>query len=233
MLHSSVRKTADLLESQKQRMLELMEVCYQGVDVKRFAEDLAEKEGCILLRDDGREIQGFSTFVILHESYEGRQVAVLFSGDTVVQQNHWGSNVLFVAFGHLLASLMRDSKGQECYWFLLSQGIRTYLLLPLGFKEFTPRWDGAASEFETGLLRHLARKRYGDAYDERRGVVSHQNYRLRSQFALIPEHRRDNPHVRYFLERNPGYVRGEELACLCRISAENFCRRTAALVSQA
>jgi hypothetical protein len=35
---------------------------------------------------------------------------------------------------------------------------------------------------------------------------------------------RENPWVRYFLQRNPGHVRGEELVCLTEMEASNLRR---------
>ena len=37
----------------------------------------------------------------------------------------------------------------------------------------------------------------------------------------MPEGRQDDPHVHYFLERNPGYAEGDELVCLAEVSLAN------------
>jgi hypothetical protein len=227
MLHSSLVAVSDLRERDRRTLMGLMDAHYSRVDHRQFEADLAEKEGCILLHDDNAVIRGFSTFTFLHTRYRSDPVIALFSGDTVIERGYWGSLELFRAFGRLLEGMLREHGDRLCYWFLLSQGFRTYLLLPLGFKSYTPGLDCEPSAFEAGLLDHLARSRYGDAYDPNRGIVRKPNYHLREQLAVIPPHRRSNPHVLFFLERNPGYLTGDELACLCRISDQNFRRRTA------
>jgi hypothetical protein len=40
----------------------------------------------------------------------------------------------------------------------------------------------------------------------------------------VPAGRAADPHVRFFLERNPGFVRGDELVCLTRIADDNLTR---------
>ncbi|MEQ1748451.1 MAG: hypothetical protein ABL974_03455 [Prosthecobacter sp.] len=44
---------------------------------------------------------------------------------------------------------------------------------------------------------------------------------LKAALAEVPEARQDDPHVRYFLERNPAYAEGDELVCLAEVSLAN------------
>jgi hypothetical protein len=45
---------------------------------------------------------------------------------------------------------------------------------------------------------------------------------LKPELCDVPEGRREDPRVRFFLNSNPGYARGEELVCLARIAPENM-----------
>jgi benzoyl-CoA reductase/2-hydroxyglutaryl-CoA dehydratase subunit BcrC/BadD/HgdB len=40
--------------------------------------------------------------------------------------------------------------------------------------------------------------------------------------AEVPDGRRDDPHVAYFLQQNPGWREGDELVCLTEIDDENL-----------
>jgi hypothetical protein len=73
-------------------------------------------------------------------------------------------------------------------------------------------------------MAFLARDRFGDAYDEAAGVLRFPQSlgHLRAEFADVPAAHRRLPEVAYFLERNPGYARGEELVCLCELSTGNL-----------
>ncbi len=118
----------------------------------------------------------------------------------------------------------RREPGRRLYWFLIVKGYRTYLYLPSFFHEFYPRHDRATPPFETALIARLAGSRYPDAFEPATGLVrfpeSHGH--LAPDLAEVPPHRADDPHVRFFLARNPGYVRGHELVCVAEISPTNM-----------
>ena len=63
-------------------------------------------------------------------------------------------------------------------------------------------------------------------YLKERGVVRvlPRADRLQEDLARIPDHKRENPHVRFFVDNNPGYPEGDELVCIARISASNLTR---------
>jgi hypothetical protein len=46
--------------------------------------------------------------------------------------------------------------------------------------------------------------------------------RLRPGVADLTPQRLRDPHVRFFVERNPGHAGGDELCCLAPITRENF-----------
>jgi hypothetical protein len=212
------------------RMFGLMTEHYEGVDRRRFLGDLEEKQGCMVLSDRDGTIWGFSSYVFLHTTYDGDAVCTLFSGDTVIDGRHWGSPQLFRTFAGLLSLMLRRHSDRSCWWFLLTQGIRTYLMLPLGFHTFVPRYDMCATEREVRLLSHLGRLKCGKDFDPETGIVRSRGYYLKEEYAPSQQRRAGNPHLRFFLERNPGHRRGDELACLCPIRPDNFRRRTAEMV---
>ena len=74
------------------------------------------------------------------------------------------------------------------------------------------------------LMDALACDRFGDAYDAASGVIrfpeSHGH--LREPFAEVSDAHRRRPEVAFFLDRNPGYARGDELVCLCELAADKL-----------
>ena len=213
----------DLSEWQTDCMLTLMNTYYQNVNKDKFAADLAEKDGVLILADAHHDIRGFTTYLTLSTVFQGAPYRILYSGDTIIEPAYWGHMALFRTFAALLKTLMRQDP-QPVYWFLLSKGVRTYLMLPLYFKHFYPCCQNGAAEDEANLLHHLAATRFGPQWLAKDGIVrlDPPADRLRDDLALIPADKRNNPHIRFFLDKNPGYVRGDELACLAKISQDNF-----------
>jgi hypothetical protein len=74
-------------------------------------------------------------------------------------------------------------------------------------------------------MSFLARKYYGDRYDDHLGIVRlPQAQVLRETFKEIPPGRQTNPHIQFFQQMNPGYLQGDELVCFTELSANNLTR---------
>ena len=234
-LVSEITTARRLSVAQKETMYQLMTAHYDNVSRPQFDQDLAEKDFVILLRDsnDG-QVCGFSTQKLMPIVVDDVPVRAIFSGDTIIARAFWGEQELGRAWSRLVAEIRNERPEQPLYWFLISKGYRTYLFLPLFFHDFYPRFDRPTPAHEQKVLDLLALSRYPLHYDLCRGLVvfpeSHGN--LKGDLAEISEHRLRNPHIRYFLERNPGYVKGDELACLAEISAVNMKSYAARTVAQ-
>jgi hypothetical protein len=216
---------AALTGAQRAEMFALLDRHYENVTRAGFAADLDEKQWVILLLDPATEaLCGFSTQRLLDVEVAGRPVRALFSGDTIVARDRWGDGTLAHVWGRLALALIDGAPEAELYWFLISKGYKTYRFLPLFFREFYPRHDLPTPVWAREVIDALARHKFPGAYDRGAGVVraGPGKDRLRCGVAdLGPERLRD-PHVRFFAERNPGHVDGDELCCLAPLTRANF-----------
>jgi len=211
--------------AQCETMFQLLERYYENVNRADFLADLAEKQWVIMLLDPrSEELCGFSTQMLMRVAVGGANVTALFSGDTIVAREHWGNIALARTWGRLALKLIDEHPSQELYWFLISKGYKTYRFLPLFFHEFFPRNDAATPDWACRLIDRFGVFKYPHAYDPARGVIRAglQKDRLRPGVADPTPQRLRDPHVRCFVERNPGYVQGEELCCLAPLSRDNF-----------
>ncbi len=222
-LHGKIRSVSSLSAFEQDRMLALMMAHYDNIYPDKFQTDLAEKQGVVMLSDASGEIQGFTTFALVHLNFQGRRIATLYSGDTIIARHCWGQLELFRVYGELFTTLLRQYPSPT-YWFLLTKGIKTYGLLPLFFQQFYPNCATPTPDYEQQLLDFLATRKFNGCYVKSQGIVrlTPQADRLKPALADVPNHKRCKPHIQFFLERNPGYVNGDELACLAQISASNF-----------
>lgn len=218
-LTSVIARVPKVPVSLKESMLLLHGRYFSNVHPDTFFSDMNAKDWVIVLRDRG-SIAGFSTLQVLRLPIDGVERMFLFSGDTIVDRAHWQDSTLAGCFGHFMLKLMAEHAGRPLYWFLISKGYRTYRFLPVYFKSFYPVHDRRTPPEYAALIRAVATHKFGDAYDARAGVVrlGSRTDRLKPEMCEVPESRRDDPHVRFFLERNPGYSMGDELACIADIS---------------
>jgi hypothetical protein len=226
-LSGKLVEVAQLSADQRDTMFVLMERHYADVQRPVFEADLDEKQWVIQVCDtvSGR-MCGFSTQRLLEVEVEGRPVQALFSGDTIIDRESWGDQSLMHIWGRLALSLIDTHSGLELYWFLISQGYKTYRFLPVFFHDFHPRHDVPMPARVRSVIGALARSRYPEEFDASAGVIraNSSQYRLRQGIADITSERLNDPHIRFFQACNPGHVRGDELCCLVPLTRDNFTR---------
>jgi hypothetical protein len=222
-LDSQTLLTGDLPAACIGQMRQLMHAHYEGVSEGQFLADLQAKQWVILLYDHGM-LCGFSTQVLFDHALGGRLVKILFSGDTIIDKDHWGSLALPVAWGRLMLSLHAAHPDTGLYWLLTSKGYKTYRFLPVFFHEFYPCCTGETPAFEKALLTSVATERFGERFDPAAGIlrVETGGQRLREGIAEIDDKRLRDPHVAFFQQKNPGHARGDELVCLTRFHPDNL-----------
>lgn len=205
-------------------MFELFNEHYEQVCPEQFHKDLADKDQVVLLRDEkSNQLQGFSTLATYVSTIQGRQVGVVYSGDTIIRPAYWGTPALpTVWIKHVLT--LAAELPQPVYWLLISSGYKSYRFMPVFYREFYPRYDCPTPPDLQIVLDALAQERFGLQYDADRGLVRFDDGAtpLRAGVADVSEERQRNPHVRFFLARNPGHAQGDELVCLTQISWENL-----------
>lgn len=221
---------------QRAEMWRLFQSLYADVEQERFEQDLAEKQHIILLHEerDG-SLQGFSTLAVYRRSVEGRSVVVVYSGDTVISPGYWGHRALQVAFVRFILLCKLRHPLLPVYWFLISKGYKTYLLLCRNFPEYWPRHDRETPPWQKELLAALCREKFGSAFKEERGILSFDRPlgRLRVEVAPIEPAMLADPDIRFFVERNPGHSQGDELCCLGGVGVRQGVYFSARLVRRA
>lgn len=212
---SEVVRRETLTRRERDEMFALYSTYFVTRDRMVFERDLAEKAWVVLLRDLDGTIDGFSTLLSMRVA----EATVFFSGDTIVARHRWGSFDLPRLWGRHVFSIA----GANAWWFLISSGFRTYRYLPLFFRRFHPVFDADTPPDVKALLDAIAIRKFGDAYDPASGVI-----RLLSPAPLVdglsdPTARASrDPHVRFFVNANPGHAAGDELACLVRVAQDNL-----------
>ena len=224
-LDSRLVLTQHVTPAERRQMLNLMERHYENVLPEAFHADLDEKQWVIQVFEPASgELCGFSTQLLLPALIDGRPARVLFSGDTIIDRQRWGDRALPHLWGRLVLSLLDELPEMELYWLLLSKGYRTYRYLPLFFHEFYPRYDQPTPAWIKRAIDSVAGARYADAYDASAGIVraTSRQYRLREELAPLSAEKLEDPHIRYFVERNARHVLGDELCCWAPLTRENF-----------
>jgi hypothetical protein len=197
-------------------MFGMMSEYYDNILWDNFIVDLRKKDEAILLCDDAGAIHGFTTLASFDYDPTTR---LLFSGDTVIEQEHWGNNDLTQIWSRR-AFALAGAFGGKTYWLLMTKGYKTYKYLHTFFNCFYPRADTETTRDIQAIIDNFAKMQYGEKY--RNGVITAGRDFLKDEFAAIDEAKLKDRNTAFFLEKNPNYKNGDELVCLCEISANNL-----------
>ncbi|MEQ1692618.1 MAG: hypothetical protein ABMA00_15115 [Gemmatimonas sp.] len=229
MIAESIPRAA-LTVAEVDELFALLDTHFEGVSRRQFQHDLNEKDWVLRVRQDSRLV-GFSTLQVGTSMFEGESVNVLYSGDTIVAPEAWSSPVLARGWIAMVRRVQGERASEPWYWLLLSSGFRTYRFLPVFWRDFWPRHDAPTPPGAARLLSHLARERFAAAYLPDTGVVRFPHpQRLRASLAAVPEGKRRDAHVDYFLSRNPGHYNGDELVCITELGDDNLTAAGARMV---
>jgi hypothetical protein len=222
-LSGDVRCVESLSLEKRGEMLSLMARYFSNVSRSVFERDLSEKEWCVVLTDGSGRIKGFSTMMLMRATVEGRPVAAVYSGDTIVDREHWGESLLSRLWARHAFGLAAVVRGAPLYWFLVSSGYKTYRFLTTFFREFHPAYGRPVPPETKRIMDALAHSRFPGQYDPETGIVRPENATpLRPGVADVTDRRLSDPHVAFFVSANPGHARGDELVCLTELTPENL-----------
>jgi len=225
-----------LLVSERKQMFELMMLYYDGITETQFNKDLDEKEAVMVMLDSKTlEIVGFSTFMFLDLEVGDSMIKGFFSGDTVVHANYRKTTTIGVELGKNFLSSVKRFPENRMFWILISKGCRTYRLLPIFFREWYPRYDCHTPEFAKNVMDAFGKVKYPINYDRDTGLITFSGLAetLRPGVADAHEGRLNDPHIRYFVERNPSHMKGDELVCVAEVSVKNFAPAFVRILKQA
>lgn len=218
-LEGAIVAIGDVEQADLEAMWELFRTYYAGSEYRQFRSDFYEKSHVIILRDSlSSELCGFSTLQRLKLEGRRRDIVAVYSGDTVIDRAYWGQTALHNEFRKYLVRTRIRHRRCKVYWFLLSKGFKTYLLLTRNFLEYWPRWEKPTPPSAKALIDRLASRKFPDDWDPERGIIAFEDRdRLRHGVAEPPPPPRPRD-IEHFLERNPGFRQGHELCCLGRVS---------------
>ena len=217
MLSGQVKKIGDYTREEIDAMYRLMEEFYDHTDPEVFRRDFFAKDYCLALYGDGGMPVGFTTQKLIRLEVDGKTVHGVFSGDTIIHKQYWGSTELFRVWANFWFPYA--SQFDSFYWFLICKGYKTYRMLPVFWKVFYPNFRYETPEEEKRIIDAYASYLYPEEYNPVSGVVEYQGIkdRLKDGVADIGKRERRNRDVSFFAAQNPGYLQGNDLACLAKI----------------
>ena len=203
---------------------------YSGTNRQIFRSDFNNKDFCILIfnENEDNDLVGFSAISIYIESVQNENFGIIYSGDTIIKHQYWGSNILIKAWLSFAGEVYRQFNFIPWYWLLLVKGHRTYRYLNLFFKDYYPR-AGANIPENLGMKRDsIAFKSFGECFNSNSALIKFPETRghLKEEWNGINEKTKNHKEVNFFKSQNPNFNSGDELVCFSEISPENLRKKS-------
>ncbi|MBL7546171.1 MAG: hypothetical protein JNL11_20290 [Bdellovibrionaceae bacterium] len=218
---AEIKPISDVSSLEIERMYSIFSKYYVNHTREQFTIDLFEKNHVILLRDaQHKTIQGFSTLLQVDLALQGFNALGIYSGDTVLEKEYWGNKALGIAFLKYLWMEKVKNPFRPVYWFLISKGYKTYLLMANNFKTHFPRVEMETPTHYKVLMDRFYSHRFSDFYKPSLGVIEFDSKSccLKEKVAEISTELFKNKKIKYFAEMNPHWDRGHELACIAEMT---------------
>jgi hypothetical protein len=203
------------------RMFQLMQLHYENIHFEQFKADLMEKDDVILLHDkESKVIQGFSTLLKVPMTVNKKQIIGVFSGDTVLNKSYWGTTALGKAFLKYLWQVKATHLSKPTYWFLISKGYKTYLLMANNFKTHYPRFEKSTPQHFKDVMNAFYSKKFSENYIAKNDLIrfTKPSCHLKGDIAEISPTHLKIPRVRFFQSKNPNWHKGDELTCIAEMT---------------
>jgi hypothetical protein len=220
-VYAKIRAVDGLTSLEIERMYQLMQLYYDNVELAQFKTDLLEKDHVILLHDKNtKTIQGFSTLLKVPLVVNKKKIIGVYSGDTVLSKSYWGTSALGIAFLQYLWQLKVMNLDKPIYWFLISKGYKTYLLMANNFITHFPRFEMETPEYYKNIMSSFYGKKFSGSYSAPDDLIrfNKPSCHLRENVAAIKQDHLRLPRVKFFQKKNPHWQRGDELTCIAEMT---------------
>ena len=111
-LSSTVDRVDTLSDGAVDAMFSLYDQYYDATSRPLFEADLRNKDYVVTLREPSGALAGFSTLAVLEAEIGGTRLRAIYSGDTIIDQAHWGTQALAFTWIRNTAPMPRVSKSR-------------------------------------------------------------------------------------------------------------------------
>jgi hypothetical protein len=136
-----------------------------------------------------------------------------------MDSRYWGSKILQESFVKYLAQAKLRSPFEPLYWMLISKGYKTYLLARNNVAKCYPNAETHTPIRYQRLMDGFYRHKFGNAYDAARNHIAYESCHgaVKGEIAVPTPSDLRNGDIRFFVDHNPRYREGVELACLAEV----------------
>ncbi|MEE2961843.1 MAG: hypothetical protein VYA34_13995 [Myxococcota bacterium] len=191
--------------------------------VEGLEASIKERERVALYWDEDDTIVGLIAIDLREETFNGRKVVSIYTGNTWLHDKCRGMNLVpKLALRCYVEALLRWPFHHH-YWFFGSNSYRSYLTMTRNFALCYPQRETQAPKWETAYIQYLAEAFYGAKINPETFVYETSGGRSFKEYAGgVPDSLNGDLDIEYFLKINPGFSEGDKVMCLGPLTMGNW-----------
>ncbi|QUR66511.1 hypothetical protein [Mycobacterium spongiae] len=218
----SIRRAPSLDEATREQMWALY-APHHNTDRAEFDRRLAVLDEVALFsrRRDGTLIGFCGIRRRVVQLTGGRRVAAFYLGLCYLQPA-WRSNAIVqrMVLRRVLGPWL-SPRFDRVYFWSDCLTYRPYLAMARNLREYYPSRTRADSAEVREVIAALGSAYYGDSFDQQRGTVRKRRPRIKGHEAFVSATDLHDPDIRFYMDRNRDYDRGDGMIAICPVSLAN------------
>ena len=204
----------------------LIKMMDSDVTIRQFHTVLLSYSYALIFRErkDG-SLRGVTLLNVSRRKH-GKNYTLLQIGLSFFQNYYRGGPMLYyVVAYHILKELILHPF-TPLYIIGKAFSYKSYVVLchtlPLAY----PRYDAETPEFEKGIINEFGTsvKLLNEVYDEEMFVLKRERTSMKEGVAVLTPESLNDPHIKFFVERNPGWRKGHQLITMGLVRWSDFLR---------
>ena len=210
----------------RKKMYSLFEKYYKNAEYNRFCTYLDEKEFVLTMWSKikhTKELIGFSS-IMRKTCYSPEPYVYIYSGDTVLDKTIWGGKYLQKSFFWFILETKLLALNKPVYWFLISKGHKTYLMMRKNFPNSFPNRSQEIPKRIKAIMDQYYSHKFQNAYSTETNLITcEQNSEAtKMEYWDLKKDFQQDPDGEFFFKANPDFSKGVELACIAEIRWGEF-----------
>lgn len=199
----------------------LMKMIDSDFSIKEFHHSvLLNYKYAIICRErrDG-SLRGMMLLGVDRKELDGVKYTQVKVGLSFFQNYYRGGPWLYFASAYLILKEMILHPFTPLYMIGKAFSYKSYLVMCHYVQESFPRYDRETPAFAKKLLNNfgLSTKSPNEIYDPETFVLKRERSGMKPGVAVLTENDLKDPHIKFFVERNPGWAKGHQMLAMGRM----------------
>lgn len=151
-----------------------------------------------------------------------KKYRAIYFGQTIVEKNYRGKKFIQnTVIRLLLKHLMSFNLSNLIIW-NDSVSYRPYLVMAKNLKSYYPNMLNTNQEEFRSICNLLGKKYYGAAFCSNTGTIIKPRPTLRKKELVLSKKDLEDPHIKFYVTKNPNYTQGHGLITFCPATLKNL-----------